>query len=417
MVVRVPVRVWDADQIMREGKGDYMNSRLIAACVCGVMMTTSTAWVWAAFEGRTILYTVNASVEATDNRDATEQDKNSNVDVFLRPRIEFRLDSGMTFFSALYEPSLRYRMDAGDDQNEIDLLHRFELALRHALTDRARVRLSNTFLKIEDPRIEEGGAVLRADRSYILNTARVGIDYHLGRVSNLDLSVHNQIRRYDDDLIANLSDKDETGVQLAYRRELLPTLRVLATGAYRMYGYEDDGFRSRDFDTVIGMLGLEYLFTPQVMGSVSAGLQNRSYDDGLFASDDNVYVAAEVSGTLSPDVRMGILAGVGVRDADVFPYPSQEYQEVRGYTDINLTALLVLRMAATYRLSTYDAYPLLGLPGGDEDILVLDAQLTYRLAETISIMCGHRFEDISADDNLSGSFTRNTTRAGVSVSF
>ena len=393
-----------------------MNKRRIAACVCGVVVT-STTWVVAAFEGQPVLFSVNAAVEATDNRDATAQDKQSNVDVFLRPRIELRLDTGMTFVSALYEPSLRYRTEAGDDQNDFDVLHRLELALRHSLTERARVRVSNTFLKIEDPRIEEGGAILRTDRSYILNTARAGLNYHLGRVSNLDLLLHNQIRRYDDDLMANLSDKDETGAQLEFRHTLLPTVRFLATGAYRMYGYESEGLRSRDFDTVIGSLGLEYLFTPQVIGSVSAGLQSRSYDDNLFESDDNVYIATELSGTLPPDVRMGVLAGLGVRDADVFPYPSQEYQEVRGYADMNVTPHLVLRVAATYRLSKYDAYPQIALPGGDEDVLVMDAQLTYRLMETVSVMCGHRFEDVSADDNLSGSFTRNTTRAGVSVSF
>ncbi len=391
-------------------------TRLMQFTIVALVMCVTVSY--AKQEGQPLRFGVSASVEATDNRDATESNKESNVDVFLRPYVAFHIDREVTSLHFRYEPGLRYRTEPGDDQNEFDLHHRLTLSLRQALNPRARVRASNTFLKIDDPQIAEGGAVLRADRSYILNTARAALNYDLGELSNLDLTVHNQIRRYDDSQIAILTDKNEIGVGVDFRHTLTPTIRALANAHYDSYSFKSDGLRSRDFDSITGTLGLEYVFTPQIIGSFSGGMQTRSYDDAAFETDDNIHVVAELSGTITPDLRVGGTAGFGVRDSDVYPYPSQEYTEVRGYANMNVSPAITLRGALTYRASTYDAYPQLGLGGGDEDLIVADAQLTYRLTELASLLAGHRYEDISADDGLrSGSFTRNTTRLGVRLDF
>jgi len=368
-------------------------------------------------EGQALRFGVSSSVEATDNRDASETDKQSNVDVFVRPYVAFHTDTGAFRLNALYEPGLRYRSEPGDDQNETDLQHRFSLSLRQALSERTVIRLSDVLLQIEDPQISEGGAIERADRSYFLNTFRASLNYDLGRLSNVDLGIRHQVRRYDEDRIAILSDKDELGGNVVFRHGLSPTLRALVNAGYSSYSFEDDGNLSRDFDSLTGTVGLEYLFTPQVTGSLSGGMQTRSYDEDLLETDDNVLIRGELSGTLNPDLRVGATAGAGVRDADVYPYPSQEYGELRGYADVTLSPSVVLRGALTYRASTYDAYPQLGLAGGDEDVIVFDAQLTYNLTEMAALLAGHRYEDVSADAGLSGSFTRNTTRVGLRLDF
>jgi len=246
---------------------------------------------------------------------------------------------------------------------------------------------------------------------------RGALNYDLGHLSNVDLAVHSQIRRYDNSQLAILSDKNELGLGVTLRHTLTPTLRGLANAAYDTYSFKDDGFRSRDFDSITGTLGLEYVFTPQVIGSLSAGMQTRSYDASVLNTDDNIHVRGELSGTLNPDLVVGITAGVGVRDSDVYPYPSQEYAEVRGYANMRLSPVFSLRGALTYRASSYDAYPALGLFGGDEDVMVVDAELTYRINEVASALVGHRYEDIRADEGLSESFTRNTTRAGIRLDF
>ncbi len=395
-----------------------MSKRWLMVGIGGSFLASALLATAAEQTGQALRFSVSASVEASDNRDAAETDEVSNEDFYLRPRIELGMGSDTSFLSGYYEPSFRYRTEPGDDQNEFEVLHRLELAMRHAFSERARLRITEHFRKIEDPQVQEGGSILRADRSYFLNEVRVGLNYDLGRLSNIDLLAHNRIRRYDEDDVAALSDKDESGVAVAFRHTLAPKLQGLLRGAYRMYGYEeDDTLFSRDFDTVIGSVGAEYLFTPQVIGTLAVGMQSRMYDQDELDSDDNAHVRGELSGELSPELRVGMSAGFGVRDADVFPYPSQEYTEVRGFSEMNLTSLLRWKLAATYRTSTYDPYPELGLAGGDEDIMVLDTQLSYQFSDPASFMVGYRIEDVSADDTLSGSFTRNTARAGIQASF
>jgi hypothetical protein len=389
--------------------------RLLAYMVA--MFLTFNMYSLAQPEGQPVRLGVSASVEATDNRDAAVSQKTSNMDVFLRPYVEFRMNTGMTQLHLLYEPGLRYRTEPGDSQNDVELHHRLDLALFHGISERSRVRFNNTFLKIEDPRIAEGGAILRENRSYMVNTARASFNYDLGRLSNIDLQAHNQIRLYDESRIARLSDKVENGLGVDYRLQLTPTMRALFNGAYGMYSFKDDGVRSRDFEGLSGSAGLEYVFTTQVIGSLVGGVQSRSYDDERLEMSDNLYLQGNVSGMLTQDLRMGIVAGTGVRDADVYPYASQEYVELRGFVDSKLSPAITLRIGATVRQSSYDSHPMLNLPGGSEDVVVGDAQVSYQLTEQASILVGHRIEDISADQGLSNSYTRNTSRVGMRMDF
>lgn len=369
-------------------------------------------------DGNPVRYGVELSIESTDNRDATETDEQGNQDIFLSPYVEIVADSGVTIWDVRYVPSLRYRSDPGDNQNDTELHHLLTLKLHHVFSARSRARFSNRFQQIEDPQIEEGGAIQRADRSYMMNTLRGALNYDIGRLSNIDLVIHNQIRNYDDAAIATLSDKNEVGGLVAYRRVMTELVRALGHVGYTMYAYEDDGLRSRDFDLVKGSLGLEFVFSPQLTGSLSGGMQSRSYDADALDTENNAYVEGVLSGTLNPDLRVGLNAGMGVRDADVYPYPSQEFTELRGFFDMDMTPSLGLRGALTYRLSTYDAYGELALPGGDEDTLVVDVTLRYKLNDLAAFTLGHRLEDISSDDSLlSGSYTRNTSRAGMQLHF
>lgn len=383
----------------------------------GVLLLTC-GMVLAQEAGQSIVYSVGTSVEMTDNRDASENDEVDNIDVFLKPSIEFNADGRVSTFSFEYVPSLRYRTDPGDNQDETDILHDLELKWRYQLSRRARLRFSDRFRIEENPQVEEGGAIVRADTSYTLNNARLGLNYDLGDYSNLDFLLSNMLRRYDEDAIATTSDKDMTGLRLQHRMSLSDTLRTLLTGGFQMYGYEDSAlYGSRDFTSFIGAVGLEKLLTPNVIGSLSVGYQSRDYDNANLDGDGSAYFKGDISGLVNPDLRIGSVIEYGLRDSDAFPYASQEYTDFRGYADMRLAANTSLVLAGTYRLSTYDEALAYGLSGGDEDVIVLDAQLKYALTEQASVMVGQRFEDISADATVGSSYTRNTTRAGATFSF
>ncbi len=366
-------------------------------------------------EGQPVRLSVSVVALVNDNRDAAPYDKKDTVDIFLRPRAELRLTGATTVFDAHYEPGLRYRSEPGDNQDEIDLQHSFGMGARHQVSERLRLRAQDRLMILDDPKIEENGAVVRGDLSYLLNIAEIGLNYDLFRYSNLDVLVMNRVMRFEEKAVATLSDKDESSLRVQHRRRLTPTLRTLLTGEYRMYQYRRGPLESRDFNSMIGAVGLENLFTPNTIGSVSLGWQTRDYDDASLDSEGKPYVHADLSGMLSPDLRIGATAGYGLRDSSAYPYPSQEYTEFRGFAHIGLAPNLMLRLSGTYRMSKYEAYRLSA--GGDENLLVADVELLFNMTEWTSLLVGHRIEDVDSDATVGESYVRNTTRVGAFFAF
>ncbi len=365
--------------------------------------------------GQPVRFSVGVVAESSDNRDATEENKQDNVDLYLRPRLELFLGSASSMLDLYYAPGLRYRSEPGDGQDETDFQHHLGVQARHSFSERLRMRVNESLSVSDDPQIEENGSVVRSDQSYVGNAVEAGLNYDLFRYSNLDLSVRNRIRRFDDEAVAALSDEDETAVRIQHRRSLTPTLRTLLTGEYRMYSYADNPLYTRDFDSVVLAVGLENSFTENVIGSLSVGWQTRDHDDANIDVDDKPYVRGEISGQLNPDLLIGAVAGYGIRDSDAYPYPSQEYTDFSGFVHAKLTQKLRLQVAGTYRLSTYEQFS--ALPGGDEHVLVGDVQLAFNAMESLAFMVGYRVEDIDADDGVGASYTRNVARVGATLSF
>lgn len=366
-------------------------------------------------DGQPVRISIGFAAESSDNRDATEDDKQDNVDLFLRPRAEIYMGDPSSLLDAFYAPALRYRTEPGDNQDETDLQHQLGVNLRRGLSERLRLRVSERLSMADDPAIEENGSVVRGDQSYVGNTVEAGLNYDLFRYSNLDLLVLNRIRRFDEEAVASLSDEDETSLRVQHRRSLTPTLRTLLTGEYRMYSYEDNPLFTRDFDSVVLAAGLENVFTENVIGSVSVGWQTRDHEDEDIDIDDKPYVRADISGQLNPDLRIGAVAGYGIRDSDAFPYPSQEYTDFSGFAHAKITPKLLLKLAGTYRLSTYEEFG--PLSGGDENVLVGDVELAFFAMESASLQVGYRVEDVDADDGVCASYVKNTVRIGATLGF
>jgi len=376
--------------------------------VCGVFAQGSDA-------GQPVRVSVGVVAESTDNRDARAENKQDNVDFFLRPRLEIYLGDPSSMIDAYYAPALRYRTEPGDRQDETDFQHHLGVNLSHSLSERLRFRASDRLAITDDPEIEENGSVVRGDQSYMMNSIEAGLNYDLFLYSNLDILVRNRIRRFDEDAVAALSDEDETAVRIQHRHSLTPTLRTLLTGEYRMYSYEDSPLFKRDFDSVVVAVGLENSFTENVIGSLSVGWQTREYDDDAIDADDKPYVRAEISGQLNPDLRIGAVAGYGIRDSDAYPYPSQEYTDFSGFAHAKITQKLQLKVAGTYRLSTYEAFG--PFRGGDETVLVGDVELAFLVMESATLMIGYRVEDVDADAGVGASYVKNTARIGATLSF
>ena len=403
---------------------------IIMVLVVGVMCQ---AVVHAEEVGQPVRFSVSADVQATDNRDAVANGEEENVDLYVRPRLDLVHETGNSRLDLYYVPAYRYRSEPGDTQDESTWQHDFGAKGFRDISQRTRDRLHEHFLLTDDPAIEEGGTILRGDQSYIQNILEGGLNYDLLKYSNVDLSVQNRIKRYDDDPVAVRSDEDITTARADHRHQINQTLRSLVSVGYSMFAYDSGANLERDFNSVIGSVGLENTFSVNTLGSLAVGWQTRDYDDEALDADGLPYVRASLEGLLGADLRVGGVVGHGARDADAYPFVSQEYSEVRAYAAAALTPKVSLRVSGTYRVSTYDeddvpsgataadfsavaqARIAAGETSGDEITLVGDIQLSVALTERAALTIGHRLEDIDSD--VGQSFTKNTSRVGGSLSF
>jgi hypothetical protein len=376
-----------------------------------------------------IRFSVRALAQATDNRDAVEDDETDNVDYYLVPKLQLVYQTQSSRLDVHYMPAFRFRTEPGDDQDESTWQHDFGLSASRAVSSRLRLRLDGVVIVQDDPDVEEGGITIRGDQSYVRSVVKAGFNVDLMKYSNLDISVENRIKSYDDDVVADLSDEENTTIALAHRHQMTTTLRSLLTGSYSFYSYDNDDVLDRDFTSGMAAIGLENSFTPKVSGTISVGAQTREYDDDGLDSDTEPYVNASLEGLLGPDTRVGGSLGLGVRDSDAYPFASQEYTELRAFMDASLSAKFNLRVSAIYRVSTYDADNIPSAEtsaavaavsanvdldsSADETTVVGDAQLTFVATENASIFVGVRVEDIDSD--VGQSYTKNTGRIGVTL--
>jgi hypothetical protein len=398
-----------------------IHTTIVGLAVVSVMCGTT---LLAEELGQPVRFSVGVTGKMTDNRDSVENNEQDNFDVYVRPRLDIVYEGENSRLDLFYVPAYRYRSEPGDTEDESTWHHEVGINAKRDVSQRARVRLSDSLLVTDDPRIEEGGVTLRGDLSYVANVIEGGLNYDLMEYSNVDIALRNRMKRYDDDAVAGTSDEDETSLKAQHRYQISRTLRSVLTASYAMYGYESARDLQRDFNSMIGAVGLENAFTPNLLGGVSVGWQTRDHDDDALDSDGAPYVLASIEGLTGADLRLGASAGMGVRDADAYPFVAQEYTEVRGYAIANLTPQAVVRASATYRLSEYDeddvpsgvnVLDFAGAMSGDETTIVGDVELAFSVTKRASVHVGHRFEDIDSD--VGQSYTKNTSRVGGSISF
>ena len=362
----------------------------------------------------------------TDNRDATETDtetdKESTFDFYVTPRIDVFLDSERTTLNFFYEPSLRYRENPIDIQNDVELLHDLGLNLKMDASERTHLRLLEKLDFQDDPSIEEGGSTVRDNRSYILNRVELGLRQDINPLTHADVLARNTLKRYDDDDVADESDEDRNQAELLLWRQVTRSLAVHGMGGISLYSYESALGIDRDFDVMMGSAGAEMVFSPQVRGGLDVGAQSVSYSDDTLDSEVFPYALADITLAPQPAFRIHGSLGHGVRDADVYPFASQEYTEFRGGVEVDTSAIVTVGVDGTYRVSTYseDTLPA-GAPlpakdsDGDETTTVVTGHVAWKLKETAQLRLRQMYEDISSD--VAESFQKNTSSVELHLDF
>jgi hypothetical protein len=338
--------------------------------------------------------------------------------------MEALFDWDATALDFFIEPGLRDRSDAARNQNDTEFQIEGKAVLDHRMSDRTKVKINELLNYTDDPSVEEGGETIREDQSYFLNRAEIVLGQEITRRSALDVFARSKVKRYDENEVAETSDEDRTDVGALLWHRVARTVGVLVQASYSDFTYDSPRGIERDFQSVMGAVGIEHAFSSNLRGGAKVGVQSQEFDDPGIDSETDPFGEVWIKGSTTPDLRLSGTVQRGVRDADAYPFAAQVYTDIRGRIEWDATPNVTFGLGGTYRLSDYDEldpstagameFPA-ATRSGDETTIIERADVTVKVAENTSIKIVQRYEDMDSDVGVS--FTKNSASIGLTQHF
>ncbi len=364
--------------------------------------------------GRNFLIHNRLRLEYDDNIRETDRDTTSSFKVI--EEVEFLVNFNLenTFVSFRYKPSFVW----WDNRSEgsTDLHHDFDLIFNHDFTPRVSLSVKDTFRYAELPEAIERGTVIRQRSDFLYNQLVGTLGYRLTPVGRLEVSGRYNLLRYDKSDIARMEDYDMYVAGLTYRHTIVAETSVALDTRFEAISYDEV---NRDAETYQLGVGLEHMFSPNMLGNARAGYQYKDYDADGISSDSEPF--AELSMTLmpSPATRVTFGASHTLLESDISPYANQERTRLFASLAYDVTSRVTWNLAGTYIYSDYDADRAIvelaeeeGVEFGDgsEDIVQFSTRLTYRVNRSNWLEAGWQFTNLDSD--LRQDFDRNRFNIG-----
>ncbi len=372
---------------------------------------------------------VDAGAEYSDNRDASETDKESNFDLYVRPTIGLMLQpQGGLMIDFYYAPYLRYRTNPSIIQNDSDLFHDLGVVLNYELLDKLDLLVDEHFNYTDDPAVSKTGTIIRRDSSFKANDLSGRMLYEISKKSNVELNARSYMKMYDESEVAKQSDEDNMKFGAAYWFSLYKYLGAVVLADVSDYNYSDQTSFDRSMTATSAGVGFEAFVNKNLRGGLRVGMQELEYASDLMEGDNSPFVSL---GVVSQDSRKNRLSGSVVfqtRNADVYPYASQEAVDFNLKWELQPTEIFSLGLIGQYHLGQYSADKIpvgyeinqyfidTGYPrGGDEKVLMAGVELAYHLKNKMKMSIMPRIEKVDSD--VSTSYDRNSINVFVSKPF
>ncbi len=376
-------------------------------------------------DGRRMFHVHNfLRVEYDDNIYERDDNKESSLKIIEEVEFLFGLNLENTTLNVRYKPSFVYWENR--DEDSTDIHHEFDLALTHAFTPRVTLRASNIFRISELPELlAEEDALIRQKGDYLYNSTRVALLYDVTPSGRIDVATRYTLIRYDEDVVADRSDYDQYSVGASYRHRLLPETSLSGDLRFESIEYSENTTFDRGSDTVSMGFGVEHMFSPHMVGSFSAGLSQREFNDSDVSSNTEPYGSVNIVASPTPTTRFSLGGSYSMLAADIFPYASRDTLRVFAGVTHDVTARVAFNLSGSYARSNYDrsdaiptALAEAGLTPDDledasEDSVTVGARVTYQINNRNSLEASWRL--ISYDSDLRPDADRNRISLGWKV--
>lgn len=355
------------------------------------------------------------NVYQVDDPSASGLSKKDSFRIIEEIEVLVSLNMERTYLGLRYRPSLIWYSDR--DNDDTDFLHDLDLNFSHTFTPTLSLSISDTLRASQLPELQDDNYIVRQNDDNYYNAAMATLSYMLRPETRIDLSGRHILLRYNDDANDDNNYYSVVG-GLTVRQQLASLTTLMLDGRYQMVVFDEaDADANRDADSVFAGLGLEQTFSPQLIGNMRAGVENRMYDDDRF--DDNTKPYGEVSLTFlpSPATRITGSAAYSIYESDVARYLSQD----RTYLSLSLahdfTAKLSFYLSGAYTLNGYEAdYALDGnLGDGEENAYLISLRLAYRVNRINWLEAGYQFVKLDSDIPGRESYERNRFDIGWKI--
>lgn len=383
-----------------------------------------------------VKFSVAAGASYTDNRDALPT-KVSNTDLYITPRLVLDLKYDELNLALSYAPTYRYRSNASIIENDSQLLHDFAMTLNLTPSRMTTIRLVENFNLTDDPSVQQDGATLRRDSSFIYSQTEVGMAHDFSAYSKVDVAGRYMVKRYDDAEVRKTSDVTKSDAGITYWKQPAKKFALVGMANYAQFDYEKYLDIDRGFDSTVFGLGIEQEISSYVKYGLRGGLQSLQYRDDSLESANSPYGTVSLQVNTLKTTRILLSVSQMVRDSAIFPFASQDSTDYG--VSVNWespSSAFQFVFAVSYRVSDYskdtvsskfssaaasdatysDYLSSAGIKSsGKEETLGASVEVGYKLGDQTTIKLVQSYEDVSS--GVRWSYDRNATTLAITRDF
>ncbi len=317
--------------------------------------------------------------------------------------------------------------------NEWTFDHLVDFDWSRKLTPQLGLNVTDRFVRRDNSElIDEDGRTVVGESSYLYNSLSGAVNVGVTAQTLAVVSGRWQLLRYEDEGQAEREDYDiyAGGITLRnqYRRDavLLGELRYEKTSYVDggktvdyspvLPGAEGKGRRQipdRSHSAIMGGVGLEQNFSPNLIGRASVGYMLKEFDAANTDNESAPYADAAVTIASDPRTRLTLGASYSLYQSSLLSFSTQRRTAFSASLGRDLTGQLSLYLAGTYVNSDYQAKTSVDtvreseVREGSEDAVALSARAVYWVdrPRKNAIEAGWTFTDLNSD--LRSDYTRN----------
>ena len=362
--------------------------------------------------------------EYDDNIYEAETNKTDSFKIIEEVEILVNFSLQRTFVSLRYRPSYVW-WDKREPDNK-DLQHEFDFVLNQTFTPRLTLSIIDTLRRGLSPEIEEAGSIVRENQDFFYNTINGTLGVVLRPATRLEASGRYVALRYDNDNVATNDDFDLVVGGLSLRQQVVAETTLLGDLRVEKVTYDNS---DRNSQTISGGVGVEQIFSPNLLGNLNVGYQGKTFESDDLGSETTPFGDVGLTFLPSPATRLSLGAGYSLYEADVFPYASQKRAQVYASLAHDVNARLSLYLSGGFTRGDYKADNSVRTDGeitvkdGHEDIFLGSFRVTYKIGKSNWLEAGWQYQDFKSglkyinDEDLRVSYTRNRVDLGWRIQF